>query len=266
MDERLPLPIPRLWCCRIGTILEYSVMPVTVTRVSGNRGNLLDVLHWTPDNDVTTTSGTFADRAGSHFGWIWQLYQPPVVHLDRKIVITGVFLWWKYRLNPSYAYAGCDTTPIPTEALEPTLKLWVRFQLHLIDERAGQNLFAPWSPRNFISGFRTGQLVNGMAHWNRSVSKASPSMWMRPTLKVYVTLEGDCNGSLLLTNPLMVSPWRNYRRTSNAKFSWQIVANRADTMDEMENVVSKHVGLRLPVGTRTTLTVLLRKIKPRLKT
>ena len=35
---------------------------------------------------------------------------------------------------------------------------------------------------------------------------------------------------------------------SNVKFSWHIVANRADDIDSLGNVTSKHVGLRLPYG------------------
>tara|TARA_R110000751_G_scaffold4227_3_gene20396 strand:- start:1595 stop:1885 length:291 start_codon:yes stop_codon:yes gene_type:complete len=36
--------------------------------------------------------------------------------------------------------------------------------------------------------------------------------------------------------------------TSNVSFSWQIVANRADSKDANGNIISKHVGLRLPEG------------------
>ncbi|WP_271392942.1 hypothetical protein [Aequorivita sinensis] len=111
-------------------------------------------------------------------------------------------------------------------------------------------MFAPESPEIVFQDYGVGQLVNGQAHISIDpILKQSLHIDSNHPLKVFVTLEGDCNG-VFVTNKsadgFTVKELQN--GTSNVPFSWQIVANRADTKDRSGNVVSKHVGLRLPVG------------------
>jgi phosphosulfolactate synthase (CoM biosynthesis protein A) len=62
-------------------------------------------------------------------------------------------------------------------------------------------------------------------------------------------LEGNCNGVYVdnkTKTGFDVIELQNGQ--SNVKFSWSVVANRADQIDEQGNVVSKHVGVRFPDG------------------
>src|SRR5690606_19523235 len=110
-------------------------------------------------------------------------------------------------------------------------------------------MFAPEAPEIVFQDYGIGQLVNGEVNIALDpILKKSLHIDSNHPLKVFVTLEGDCNG-VYVTNKsadgFTVKELQN--GTSNAPFSWQIVANRADTRDRSGNVVSKHVGLRLPV-------------------
>ena len=91
-------------------------------------------------------------------------------------------------------------------------------------------LTCPEAPVAVFQDFGTGQLVNGYAHIaidpdlaiNINVSEEHP-------LKVFVTLEGDCNGVYVTNksaNGFDVIELQG--GTSNVPFSWQIVATRAN--------------------------------------
>lgn len=111
-------------------------------------------------------------------------------------------------------------------------------------------MFAPESPEIVFQDYGIGQLLNGEARIDLDpVLKSSLHINENHPLKVFVTLEGDCNG-VYVTNKSVdgftVKELNN--GTSNVSFSWQIVANRADDKDPNGNITSKHVGVRLPVG------------------
>jgi hypothetical protein len=111
-------------------------------------------------------------------------------------------------------------------------------------------LFAPEAPEIVFQDYGVGNLRNGEARidldplLSRSifVDEANP-------LKVFVTLEGECNG-VYVTNKsaegFTVKELQN--GNSNVPFSWQIVASRGDTRDINGRVISKHVGVRFPAG------------------
>jgi hypothetical protein len=111
-------------------------------------------------------------------------------------------------------------------------------------------LFSPEAPEILFEDYGTGNLVNGVAHISLDpllssiihVSEDHP-------LKVFIQLEGDCNG-VYVTNKsksgFTVKELRN--GNSNVSFSWHIVANRADTMLTDGTIVSKHVNVRFPIG------------------
>ncbi len=66
---------------------------------------------------------------------------------------------------------------------------------------------------------------------------------------MFVTLEGDCNGVYVTDKSIDGFTVKELKGgTSSIAFSWQIVANRADRKDTNGEVISKHVGLRLPDG------------------
>src|SRR5690606_1516347 len=68
-------------------------------------------------------------------------------------------------------------------------------------------------------------------------------------LKVFIQLEGDCNGVYVTNKSADGFTVKELQRgNSNVSFSWHIVANRADDKDLNGEITSKHVGLRFPEG------------------
>ncbi|MCB0540600.1 MAG: hypothetical protein KDE33_23995, partial [Bacteroidetes bacterium] len=240
-----------------GTILGVFGYAGNGYRVSGNRGNSAGRFALDADNDVTTTSGTFADRAGATlagFDNISFTNSSGSSFGSQDSYYGGYFYGGSIGTGtPSYAYAGLryNTNTNGTSGTDFKI-VGPGSNSTLIKDEKGvpRILFSPEAPEILFQDFGIGQLVNGMARIEIDpllkralyVDEAHP-------LKVYVTLEGDCNGVFVTDKSIDGFTVKELQGgTSNAKFSWQIVANRADTMDENGNVVSKHVGLRLPVG------------------
>jgi hypothetical protein len=102
----------------------------------------------------------------------------------------------------------------------------------IVKNRSGERitLTCPEAPESVFQDFGIGQLVNGFAHItidpdlaiNINVSEQKP-------LKVYVTLEGDCNG-VYVTNKSAegFDVIELQGGKSTVPFSWQIVATRAN--------------------------------------
>ena len=70
----------------------------------------------------------------------------------------------------------------------------------------------------------------------------------RHPMKVFIQLEGDCNGVYVTEktkNGFKVKELQNGR--SNVSFSWNMVANRADTLEKDGTIASKHVDVRFPI-------------------
>jgi len=128
-------------------------------------------------------------------------------------------------------------------------------------------MFAPEAPEIVFQDYGVGQLVNGEAQIKLdAVLKKSLHIDAEHPLKVYVTLEGDCNGVYVTNKSIDGFTVKELKNgTSNAAFSWQIVANRADTKDANGQVISKHVGLRLPNGPSYLTPRPLRSKKPDIK-
>jgi hypothetical protein len=110
-------------------------------------------------------------------------------------------------------------------------------------------LFAPEAPEIVFQDWGTGKLSNGEAYINIDpVLTKNIFVDEKHPLKVFIQLEGDCNGVYVTEKTALGFKVKELQRgTSNTSFSWQIVANRAD---EFENGVlqSKHVDVRLPDG------------------
>jgi len=91
-------------------------------------------------------------------------------------------------------------------------------------------LSAPEAPENLFMDYGTGQLVNGKAHitLDPTLTKNIVVNEEHP-LRVFIQLEGDCNGVYVTSKTAEgfdVVELMNGQ--SNVKFSWHIVANRAD--------------------------------------
>ena len=91
-------------------------------------------------------------------------------------------------------------------------------------------LSAPEAPENLFMDFGTAQLTNGQTHvaLDPNFSKNIVVNAEHP-LRVFIQLEGDCNGVYVTSKSsegFDVKELMNGQ--SNVKFSWQVVANRAD--------------------------------------
>jgi len=110
----------------------------------------------------------------------------------------------------------------------------------------GRIMFAAEAPEVLLEDYGTGQLVNGQAQItidpvlanNIQVDGAHP-------LKVFIQLEGDCNGVYVTNksaNGFSVKELQN--GTSNVSFSYHVVANRKDEVVNGET--SLYTNLRFP--------------------
>ncbi len=127
-----------------------------------------------------------------------------------------------------------------------------------------KNVFCPEAPEILLQDYGVGQLVNGKAHIaiDEVLSKNITVNEQHP-LRVYITLKGECNG-VFVTNEndkgFDVIELANGK--SNAKFNYQLVANRADEVDASGEVMSKNADVRfpdspslLPMGTSINPTI-----------
>jgi len=109
-------------------------------------------------------------------------------------------------------------------------------------------MFAPEMPEIHFMDVGHGQLQGGRAYIqldpifakNIVVNEQHP-------LRVLIQLEDECNG-VRVTNKSQhgFEVIELNGGTSNARFTYFVIANRADEKDEYGNVISKHEGVRLP--------------------
>jgi hypothetical protein len=95
-------------------------------------------------------------------------------------------------------------------------------------------MFAPEAPEILFQDYGIGQLTNGQARINLDpVLKKSLHVDNDHPLKVFITLEGECNGVYVTNKSVDGFDVKELNSgNSNVSFSWQIVANRADRLDE----------------------------------
>jgi hypothetical protein len=109
-------------------------------------------------------------------------------------------------------------------------------------------MFAPEMPEIHFMDVGHGQLQGGRAYIqldpifakNIVVNEQHP-------LRVLIQLEDECNG-VRVTNKSQhgFEVIELNGGTSNARFTYFVIANRADEKDEYGNVISKHEGVRFP--------------------
>jgi hypothetical protein len=109
-------------------------------------------------------------------------------------------------------------------------------------------MFAPEMPEILFMDVGHGQLQGGRAYIqldpifakNIVVNEQHP-------LRVFIQLEDECNG-VRVTNKSQpgFEVIELNGGTSNARFTYFVIANRADEKDEYGNVISKHEGVRFP--------------------
>jgi hypothetical protein len=118
------------------------------------------------------------------------------------------------------------------------------------EENRNRIMYCTEAPEVLFQDVGTGQLVSGQAHIkidpllarNIHVSESKP-------LKVFIQLEGDCKG-VYVTNKSAagfdVIELQGGR--SNTPFTYQIIANRANTTDAAGRVTSRFADSRFPIG------------------
>lgn len=202
------------------------------------------------NNPSTNNSSAFAQIAGKDEQAITAIAAP-----SRRILYGGYFVGGTAAGGQSYSYVGLNYNHNNNaNATGGTYYKVVgngsNSTLILDENKEPRVLFSPEAPEILFQDFGTAKLVNGEA-----IIKLDPlltrSIFVNDEhpLKVFIQLEGNCNG-VYVTNKtaegFTVKELNN--GNSNVSFSWQIVANRADTKDENGNTTSEHVGLRFPYG------------------
>ncbi len=111
-------------------------------------------------------------------------------------------------------------------------------------------MFSPEAPEVLFQDYGTGQLKNGKAHIdldpvfskNIYISKEHP-------LRVFIQLEDDCKG-VYVTNKTKYGfdVVELDGGTSEARFTWMVVANRADEYDDNGKLISRNQDIRFPAA------------------
>lgn len=155
----------------------------------------------------------------------------------------GYFYSGGHNTNSSYAYVGARRATTNFKIIGTGT---VSTIVSGINPNEKKTMFAPEAPEVLFQDYGTGQLVNGVAQIqidpifsrNIYVSNEKP-------LKVFIQLEGDCNGVFVTNKSATGFTVKELQGgTSNASFSWHIVANRADEMHDGEQTV--YQSLRFP--------------------
>lgn len=219
---------------------------------NANRGNAGGRFILDSDSDPGTTgTNATANRATAILAGFNNLSTNVLAAQDSYY--GGYFSGGNENGTPSYAYAGLrhNTNGPGTSGTDFKIIGPGSNSTMIMDEtNTPRILFSPEAPEILFQDFGVGKLKNGKADILLDpVLKRSLQIDESHPLKVYVTLEGECNGVFVTNksaNGFTVKELQN--GTSNVDFSWQIVANRADTKDSNGTITSKHVDVRLPIG------------------
>ncbi|WP_299763009.1 hypothetical protein [uncultured Dokdonia sp.] len=237
------------------------------TRDNANLGNAAAEFDLDADFDPITSNGNNANRAFAKIAGFDNV-SPDGSTAAADSYYGGYFSGGRQTGNQTFAYVGMrystnnsgnggtDYKIIGTGSVSTIIK---------DEQNMPRVMFAPEAPEIVFQDYGVGQLVNGEAQIKLdAVLKKSLHIDADHPLKVYVTLEGDCNGVYVTNKSIDGFTVKELKNgTSNAAFSWQIVANRADTKDANGQVISKHVGLRLPNGPSYLTPRPLRSKKPK---
>lgn len=218
---------------------------------SAHNGNTAGYFSLDSDNDPSTNNtSAFAFIAGKDEQSVSAIAVP-----SRRILYGGYFIGGTASGGQSYSYVGLkynhDNNATATGGTNyKVVGNGSNSTLVLDEKRQPRVLFSPEAPEILFQDFGVAKLENGKA-----TIKLDPLMSRsihvdeQHPLKVFIQLEGDCNG-VFVTNKssegFTVKELNN--GNSNVSFSWQIVASRADDKDENGNITSQHVGLRFPYG------------------
>lgn len=118
------------------------------------------------------------------------------------------------------------------------------------DNNTMRVMFCPEAPEVLFEDYGVATLSNGEAYITLDkILAASMKIDNNHPLKVFIQLEGDCNGVYVTeksANGFRVKELN--QGNSNVSFSWHIVGSRADSKDASGRVNSEFENLRLPIG------------------
>ncbi|MAP55513.1 MAG: hypothetical protein CL605_11485 [Altibacter sp.] len=228
------------------------------SRVNGNRGNYGGQFILDTDNDITTNAANNGTRATAVLAGFDNIAATGTGGIPVLAAADSYFGGYFSGGNvnngtPSYAFVGLRHNTNAAGSSGTDYKIIGPGSVStLINDSQGipRIMYAPETPEILFQDYGVGTLVNGEARIEIDpILKEAIFVDSDHPLKVFVTLEGDCNGVYVTNKSADGFTVKELQGgTSNVSFSWQIVANRADTKDASGRVTSKHVGLRLPVG------------------
>jgi len=222
-------------------------------RAAANEGNAGGIFVLDADDDISTSTGANANRATGIIAGFDNI-SPDGILATAQSYFGGYFSGGSEGSGtPAYAYTGLRYNTNANGTGGTNYKVIGNgTNSTIINDSNGtpRIMFSPEAPEILFQDFGVGTLVNGQARINIDpVLKQSLYVDSQHPLKVFITLEGDCNGIYVTDKSIDGFTVKELQNgISNVSFSWQIVANRADDLDANGNIASKHVGLRLPVG------------------
>lgn len=233
----------------------FGYAGASLATVTANRGNAAGLFTLDTDSNPATNGTNNGTRASARIAGFDNV-SPNGVLAAQNSYFGGYFVGGNHDIatgNPSYAYAGMKWNSNNNGINGTNYKIIGNgTNSTIIKDKTNtpRILFSPEAPEILFEDYGTGKLVNGVAQITIDpILKDAIYVDEKHPLKVFIQLEGDCNGVYVTNksaNGFMVKELAN--GTSNVAFSYHIVANRADEIDANGEVASKHVGLRFPVG------------------
>ncbi len=204
------------------------------------------------DNNATTSNNSaFAKLAGKDNA------SPNGALAARDILYGGYFEGGVSSVNiPSYSYAGIKyrhSAAGGNGGMTTDYKVignGVASTLIPDHDNIPRVMFCPEAPEVLFEDYGIGKLVNGETYIKiDDILAKSMIVDEKHPLKVFIQLEGDCNGVFVTEksiNGFKVKELNNGK--SNISFSWHLVGNRANTKDNNGKTTSEFESLRLPIG------------------
>ena len=112
------------------------------------------------------------------------------------------------------------------------------------------NLFCPEAPEILFQDYGQGQLVSGKTHINLDPNYAkNVTVNEKHALRVIITMNDPCPNTIYVTNRTATGfdVIENNNGTSNASFTYEVIANRADEVN-MDGSIAKNADVRFPAG------------------
>lgn len=224
----------------------YGVCGNGDPNTAGHNGHAAGGFALDSDNTVSTNNNSaFAKIAGK------DNVSPNGVLGAQQVLYGGYFQGGVS--SPSYSYAGIKYNHNASGGAGTDYKVIGNGTASTIipdDRNIPRVMFCPEAPEVLFEDYGIGQLTNGEAYIEiDKILALSMKIDETHPLKVFIQLEGDCNGVFVTeksANGFRVKELQN--GSSNVSFSWHIVGNRADSKDANGNVKSEFENLRLPIG------------------